>query len=687
MRRGLLVLSLLLTSACVGDLMPGGQKPSPSKADPARPPVEVVPAPAQVRLLSAVEYRNTVRDLLGLTTSTTLTHADWTGGFDTGAATKVDENLFSALITEGERLAQAYVATRLASDFPCFDPGAITDACVEAIVTQLGRRAYRRPLDAAQRDELLGFFRSVAMTAGDRKVGVEVLLTRLLTAPQFLYRTEVGRPAQPGSDRFALDPFERASLVSYTLTGTAPDEALLADAEAGRLDDERLRAHLRRLWSSPRARERQADFFRQWLRVTTLDQMARAPSDFPKLASPEQGRALKGEFDAFVGEVVFERRGTLRALFSESFTHVDRHTAPLYGLTSASDAPQRVALDPAQRRGILTLASTMAAIGSATDPGRDRPVLRGLMVKKQLLCEEVGAPSAVNTVAAQATAAANPHFASLTTREQYEAMMEQGAACSGCHRQFMPLGFAFGHFDALGRHRTTQQGRAIDTRVADVPFAGELQSFTGAQQLVDALAASPQTATCFSKNFVKFTLGAPALPHTETLGEALLEKVPADELEIARLVEEALLSPHLYLRRATLAPAPPPEVDAGVPAPVDAGVPQPMSVVLMASGEQLAAGASKVSGAFTFINQLDGNLVLYRTGGAPVWAAGSGNPIPGITAMQGDGNLVVYDRDGQPRFNTATHGNRGATLHLEPDGRLHIKATDGRILWSSPVTP
>jgi hypothetical protein len=627
-----------------------------------------MPSPAQVRLLSATEYRNTVRDLLGLTAAPTLNHADWTGGFDTGAGTQVDENLFSALITEAERLSELYVATRLEADFPC--ASALTDACVETIVGQLGRRAFRKPVSDAHRTELLAFFQSFAP---DRVLGVTMVITRILSAPQFLYRTEVG--TRTSSTRFQLDAFERASLVSYTLTGTMPDEPLLADAESGRLDDETLRRHVRRLWASPRAKERQAAFFRQWLKVTALERMARTPSDFPKLTSPEQGASLQAEFDAYVGEVVFTQKGTLRSVLTQSFTHVDRHTAPLYGL----NVEGRVSLEPAQRRGILTLASTMAAIGSATDAARDRPVMRGLMLKRQLLCEDVGPPSGVNTVAAQATATSTPNFDQLTTRQQYEAMMEQGAACSGCHQQFMPLGFAFGHYDALGRYRTAHLGRPIDPSVTQVPFEGEVHSFTGALELVEALAANPRVTACFSKNFVKFTLGSAAALNTETLGEALVER--ADEIAIAQLVEDTLTSPHLYARKAAPSVVVP-AADAGVP---DAGTPP--SVVLLASGESLAAGAERRQGAFTLINQLDGNLVLYRTGGAPAWAAGSTNPNPGTTAMQGDGNLVVYDREGQPRFHTHTNGHPGASLHLQPDGRLEIRATDGRVLWASTGTP
>ncbi len=705
--RRLLPLFLLLTPACVGELFSGPPK-GPDEVPPGlrlpdggvKPPTEVVVAPAQIRVLSAPEYRNTVRDLLGLTTSPTLTHADWTGGYDNGAALKVDENLFSALLVEAESLSQQYVATRLGSDFSCFDAANIADDCVRSIISTLGRRAYRKPLSQEQRDELLAFFQTVTNDGGGKLVAVESIVARLLVSPHLLYRTEVGQPVQPGqlgTVRFKLDDFEKASLIAYTLTGTMPDEALLSAAEAGELSDEtKLRSQIKRLWQSPRTRERQADFFRQWLRVTALDRMARQPADFSKLPSAEVGTSLKAEFDAYIGAVIFDGTGTLPALFTETFSFVDRNTAPLYGLTSTSDVPTRVSLDPATRRGVLTLASTMAAIGSATDGDRDRPVLRGLMVKNQILCEEVGPPSSVNTVAAAQTASSTPNFADLTTREQYEAMMQQGAECNGCHRQFMPIGFAFGKYDALGRYRVTQHGRTVNSAVSDLPYANDVHSFSGAQELVTSLAGNPTTTSCWSKNFIKYALGNSASPHTETLSDSLTEKLGTDPVTVAKLIEETLASPHLYVRVAELTAQLPPagggtgggggggSGDGGGGG--GGGGSAVTTTVLLASRNSLAPDASRRStdGRFNLIYQLDGNLVLYGPSG-PLWASNTGGRSLGTTAMQGDGNLVVYDRDNVPVFNTGTHGNPGAQLHIDSTGTLFIIATDGRTLWSSGV--
>lgn len=697
-----LTLALVVCAACTGDIFTGsrpGQSPGgggTGGGTDTETPITVVMSAPQVRVLSGAEYRATVRDLLGLDVTTPLTQSDWTAGYDNGANIHVDDNLLHALTDEAESLATRYLAGKGRTDFPCFDPANVTDACMRTVIEQLGRKAHRRPLTPAQADELLVFFRSVATATTDRLLAAQTLVARLLTSPQFLYRAEVGRPTTPNGDLYALDQFERASLVAYTLTGTMPDEQLLRDAEAGLLDESGIRRHVRRLWGAAPTRRRVGDFFRQWLKVTRLDEMAQKPAAYPKLTTPALGASLKAEFDGYVGSVVFDGTGTVPALFSESFTIADSNTAPLYGLPTPA-APARLALDPKERKGVLTLASTMAAIASHEFPDKDRPVVRGLMVKEQLLCEEVGPPSNVNTVAAQMTAMQTPNFADLTTREQYEAMMQQGSECKACHRQFMPLGFALGRYDGLGRHRVEQRGRPVNAAVSDVPFAGEVRGFAGGTELADALAQNRRTAECFAQNFVSFTVGAAHTQHSDTLSGSLVQQAGKGPLAIARFVEDLLASEHLYLRRGLPYVEP---MTGGTGGGSGAGGgsgtgsgggggSQATRTVLLASGSRLNGDDEVRSqdGQFRLQYQLDGNLVLYRIGGGPLWSSRTPGTSVGNTSMQGDGNLVVYDRDNVPRFHASTHGNAGAQLYIDGAGKLFIVAPDGRELWNSGGTP
>lgn len=107
--------------------------------------------------------------------------------------------------------------------------------------------------------------------------------------------------------------------------------------------------------------------------------------------------------------------------------------------------------------------------------------------------------------------------------------------------------------------------------------------------------------------------------------------------------------------------------------------------MLLASGAELRPNRSVTTsdGTHELVYQSDGNLVLYRVGGGPVWSSNTVGSTPSVAAMQGDGNFVVYDTAGVPRFNTVTQGNPGAQLHFQT-GRLHVIAPNGTRLWSSP---
>lgn len=555
--RGVIVAVAAALSGCngcyglAGLSVDGESRGAEAASDVAAHNGPLVPGKAQLRLLNGVEYRSTVRDLLGVEAGV-LGTGELAAGYDTGAGGRVDENTLSALLAEGERVATAYVAERISSDFACFNPADVKDECVAQIIQELGARAYRRPLNAESAASLEAFFARVATELESRPVAVEFLIARILTSPQFLYRTEVGVALLDGDGARGLDGYERASLISYAITGSMPDALLMKDAASGALVGEKIREHVRRLLVTPAGKARLVAFFKQWLRVGSLDAMAQDASKFPKLSSAEQGVALRGEFETYVTSVVFNGEGTLPSLLKDNSTFVNKHTASLYGLTSQSEsALDQVWLDPTQRKGVLTLASVLAAHSSNADPTADRPVRRGLLVLNRVLCDEVGPPSGINTAAASSNAAAQTsNFNELTTREQYEAMMEQGAECKSCHRQFMPLGFAFGQFDALGRHVTAKGSRTINPAISEVPIKGEPKTFSGATSLIDEVSALPATSTCFTRNFVTYTVGTPSGVHVDALTLELSAAFATNHYDIKKLIEDTLASPHLYVRRS-----------------------------------------------------------------------------------------------------------------------------------------
>jgi hypothetical protein len=102
--------------------------------------------------------------------------------------------------------------------------------------------------------------------------------------------------------------------------------------------------------------------------------------------------------------------------------------------------------------------------------------------------------------------------------------------------------------------------------------------------------------------------------------------------------------------------------------------------------DDLAPGQSIVSadGRFTLALQLDGNLVLSRTGAEARWSTSTAGTGAARLTMQSDGNLVLYTPDSRPVWSTGTWGHPGSWAILQPDGNLVVYAAGApTALWAS----
>ncbi len=502
------------------------------------------PAPL-LRLLSTQEYENTVNDLLGVEFVNDVLWSDAHTGFDNGARAQLDESLVTLLMLQSEAVAQRYVEQRLSLDYPCLGQlEAASLDCVDGFIDTFGFRAYRRPLTDADREALLGFVEHLAAESPSNAELAQFLVTRILLSPKFLYRVEGGRV--DGQTPSEVDDYDRASLIAYTMTGSMPDALLLSDAEAGTLDDDTTAGHVRRLAETPRGRAQMLRFAAQWFRTTSLSHMREAPSEYPKLPTPETGASLAAEFDTFV-ESTLLGSGTLADLMLSTSYFVDAQTAPLYGLP----APATVGMTPTQapvgRTGVLGLASVLASHASGALTHKDKPIARGMLIKNQLLCEEIGLPSGIDiNQAAEEVQGEVEDFDLMTPREQLELIMNQGEQCIACHETFMPYGFLSSNFDALGQYQTHFGERPLDASVTELQLDGEWKGYADLAAFVPELAHSDQLAACYVKQVARFISGSMEGDLTDRL-EADFEGFGSDEVML-ELFEQMLLHPAVYER-------------------------------------------------------------------------------------------------------------------------------------------
>ncbi|WP_224362964.1 DUF1592 domain-containing protein [Hyalangium versicolor] len=498
-----------------------------------------------LRRLNRTEYANTVRELLGpgATTAQVLPADDQVDGYDNNAQVLgISPLLLEKYALAAEDLVTSALAPTNADGrarlLTCDFSGANETPCAKQILSQFGRKAWRRPLSA---DEVSRLFTQVqqSRSAGDTfEVALGVGLQAILASPHFLFRVEVD-PALSLRKTHPLNSFELATRMSYLLWSGPPDEALLAVAENDSLqDDAELERQTRRMLADARAKALVDNFASQWLRTRQLAQAQPSSALFPTYESRQLGPAMATETALVFSELLQGDRSILD-LVDADFTYVNAALASHYGLTGTFDASQftRVTLSPeSHRRGILTHGSILAM--NAT-PTRNSTVKRGKWVLGRLLCQEPPPPPAnIPQLPTGPTATG-----SLRSR------MEQHVSdpmCSGCHGSMDPIGFALEHYDAIGAWRATDGSYAIDAR-GTLPDG---RSFDGALELASTVKQDPALPACVVRQVFTYALGRQPEYADESTLKDLTQSFQERGYRMRELLVKLVLSPQFRMRTA-----------------------------------------------------------------------------------------------------------------------------------------
>jgi hypothetical protein len=371
------------------------------------------------------------------------------------------------------------------------------EPCVNTFLDKYGVRAYRRPLTATERTELLNEYRAGVASGASFSESMAMVVDHLLQMPQFLYLVE-----QAGGTGRALNGYELASRLSFMLTDAIPDDALLA-AAPNLGDPATLESQATRLLASPQANTTLARFFREWTGTVQVSPGDKDQTVFP-FFDAAHAQSMNDSFDRFVLDQV-RNQGTLRTLLRSTDAFVDANMASFFGV-SAPPAGQwaKVTLDPTRYTGVVTQPAMMASLAHSSASSF---VFRGKFIRKQLLCENLGMPppnaqQTFNTIPLPPNPTGKDISAAIVARPD----------CSGCHALMNPAGLSFEQFDALGQWRTTYaSGKTIDPTgvlpsVGGRPgVAGHDLTFTNHVSMMEQLASEPTVSTCLATQVFRFT--------------------------------------------------------------------------------------------------------------------------------------------------------------------------------------
>ncbi len=407
--------------------------------------------------------------------------------------------------------------------------------CAREILTGLARRAWRRAVDDADVAELIAFYEA-GREEGSFDTGIQFALERLLVSPQFLYRIE---RAPEGARAAPVSDVELASRLSFFLWSSMPDDELLELAIAGRLGDPAvLETQVDRMLADPRASSMVDNFAAQWLFLR--DVVTREPDIFLFPDYDETLReALEHETRLFVDSILREDRSVVE-LVTARHTFVNERLAEHYGIPNVRGSFfRRVEFaenDP--RGGLLSQGGILTVTSYST---RTSPVLRGKYVLENLL-DSPPPPPPPDVPALEVQEAESGQVLSMR-----EAMVRHRAdpACASCHVRMDALGFALENFDAVGRWRESDRGRAIEA-VSELPDGTRVAGIAGVRQMI---VGQPELfVSALTRKLLMYALGRNVQYYDAPAVRSIVRAAAEDDYRFSAIVRGIVLSVPFQMR-------------------------------------------------------------------------------------------------------------------------------------------
>jgi hypothetical protein len=407
------------------------------------------------------------------------------------------------------------------------------DRYAREVLRSFAQRAYRRPVDEAKIDQLVGLARRVyGDPAHTFEEGIGRAMMAVLASPRFIFRVEQAEPIQSSAERpadaaakpaaaagaaardiAAIDEYALASRLSYFLWSTMPDAELFGLAERGELRRE-LRSQVARMLKDAKAQAFVRNFTGQWLQARDIEFVpinARVVfgGNAPAAVRNKDGRveldaalrkAMRSETEMYFDHIVREDRSVLELVDSD-YTFLNEKLAGLYGVPEVKgDNLRLVPLPPGSPRGGVLTQATVLAVTS--NPTRTSPVKRGLFVLENIL----GTPPPPPPPNVPDLEEAKKEFKGREPKlSEMLALHRASPLCTSCHQRMDPLGLALENFNALGYWRDTEARQPIEP-------AGQLitgEKFADVRELKKVLVTQRRTDIyrCLTEKLLTYALG------------------------------------------------------------------------------------------------------------------------------------------------------------------------------------
>ncbi len=416
------------------------------------------------------------------------------------------------------------------------------EPCARRILSNLARKAYRRPVTNDDVSPLMGIYQ-IARGEGDFDAGIQRALQAMLVSPNFLFRVERDPEGATPGGAHRISDLELASRLSFFLWSSIPDEELLSLAEQGKLREPGvLKAQVHRMLADPRSDSLVKNFAGQWLYLRKMDEVT---PDAEKFGSFDVAlrAAMKRETELLFGEVLRENHSVMELLDGDH-TYLNQQLAEHYGISGVYGSQfRRVELKDPNRRGLLGQASILTV---TSYPNRTSVVQRGRWVLENLLGTPPPPPPPNVPPLEAATNDGKKH----TLREAM-ALHRSNPVCASCHARMDPIGLALENFDAIGRWRDNDDGLPIDA-AGTLPDGSAFDGPAGLRELLVRDRRDDFVSTAIEKLMI-YSLGRGLEYYDRPVVRSILSETAKNDYKMDDLILGVVESAPFQMRR-NLAP-------------------------------------------------------------------------------------------------------------------------------------
>jgi len=209
------------------------------------------------------------------------------------------------------------------------------------------------------------------------------------------------------------------------------------------------------------------------------------------------------------------------------YLFINNRLAQFYGVrTNATDDFVKASLDSNKRSGVITHPYLLAEFSYQRSTS---PIHRGVFLTRNIVGRALKPPP-MAVVFKESDFAPN-----LTMREKVAELTRQ-ETCQACHSVINPLGFSLEQYDAVGRFRTSENGKAIDPVSEYVTDDGQTVRFTGARDVAEFAAHSEHAQNSFIEQLFHSIVKQPMLAYGSDVQDRLRQSFVASDFNVQKLL-------------------------------------------------------------------------------------------------------------------------------------------------------